>query len=275
MARTLSSSGRTLRRAALAVTVALPLASAPAAAQVLFNNGPLVTDAGAGAGGADVSRLQSNLGLTLFGSSANLNAPSPGPFRVADDFSVGGAGWRITNLRFFTYQTGSTTTSTINQLRVAIWSGRPGDGGSTIVFGDTTTNRLTSTGWTNSYRVLDTQLQNTQRPIMFADAAVDFELGAGNYWLDWGVAGTLPSGPWIPPVSIVGQTVTGNAIQRQSTGWIDVVDTGAQNAAQGLPFIISGTRLDQSVVPEPSTYAMLGAGLLAVGGLARRRRVRA
>ena len=42
-------------------------------------------------------------------------------------------------------------TSTINDLRVQIWNGAPNAGG-TVIWGDLTTNRMTSTSWTNIYR---------------------------------------------------------------------------------------------------------------------------
>jgi hypothetical protein len=273
MSRSIAPAVRTLVRAALALAVTLPVAATTASAQVLFDNGPLVTNPGGGNGGRDLSRLQSNLGLSLFGTSANVNAPPPGPFRVADDFTVGGQGWNVNGFRFFGYQTGSTTTSTFNFLSVAIWRGRPGAVGSTIVFGDTTTNRLASTGFSNIFRALDTSPLDAQRPIMFLDANATFTLTPGQYWIDWGLGGTLGSGPWVPPVSIVGQTTTGNAIQRQATGWVDVVDAGANNAPQGLPFIIRGTPL-QNVVPEPSTYVLMATGLGALGMMARRRQAK-
>ena len=34
-------------------------------------------------------------------------------------------------------------------------------------------------------------------------------LPAGQYWVQWGMTGSLASGPWCPPVTISGQAVTG------------------------------------------------------------------
>ncbi len=82
--------------------------------------------------------------------------------RVADDFTVGGSGWLIGNITFFGYQTGSTTTSTFTAVNLRIWDGPPNVGTSMVVFGDTTTNRLVSSTWTNIYRVLDTALTDTR-----------------------------------------------------------------------------------------------------------------
>jgi hypothetical protein len=129
---------------------------------VLYDNGPLVTHPGGGAGGADASALQTAIGLNVYGFG---HAVTSG-FRVADDFTVTGSGWTITDIVFFAYQTGSSTTSTINNVNLRIWDGVPGQAGSNIVFGDTTTNRLTGTVWGNSYRVLDTDLLGSTRPIM-------------------------------------------------------------------------------------------------------------
>ena len=73
-------------------------------------------------------------------------------------------------------------------------------------------------------------------------AAVGTSLPPGTYWLDWQTGGTLASGPWAPPVSILGQTTTGNALQYDSTiaTWVPLNDTGSQTQ-QDLPFIIEGS----------------------------------
>ena len=186
----------------LADSAPAPLSTWRTPEAVLWDNGPLVTNPGGGAGGADASALQTALGLSTYGFG---HAVSSG-FRVADDFTVPAGGWLVSDITFFAYQTGSTTTSTINNVNLRIWDGPPGQGGSNVVFGDTATNRLASSAWSNIYRVLDTGLLDTARPVMADVATVNTFLPAGTYWVDWQTGGTLASGPWAPPVSIVGQT---------------------------------------------------------------------
>ena len=202
---------------------------------LLYDNGPLVTHPGGGAGGADASALQTAIGLDTYGFGYQLSAGN----RIADDFTVTGGGWFVETVTFFGYQTGSTTTSTFNHTNLRIWDGPPDNPASTVVFGDTSTNRLTSSLWTNAYRVLDTALTNADRPIMANMATVNQFLPAGTYWLDWQAGGTLASGPWAPAISILGQTTTGNALQ-WTGAWAALVDTGT-GTAQGLPFVIEGT----------------------------------
>jgi len=241
-------------KAGTAAPAAPAAATAPATvwkapADVLYDNGPLVTHPGAGAGGADASALQTALGLTTYGAGNQLSAGN----RVADDFTVPAGGWTIDSITFFGYQTGSTTTSTMTSINLRIWDGVPGAAGSNVVFGDTATNRMTSSSWANMYRVLDTGLTDTARPVMASTAAVDTFLPAGTYWVDWQVGGTLSSGPWAPPISIVGQTTTGDAWQYTVDGWAPLMD---ETYAQGLPFIIEGT----TTPPEcatPSTVSWL------------------
>jgi hypothetical protein len=232
------------------------LASQPfVPADVLFDNGPLVTNAGAGAGGADASALQTALGLGTYGAGHALSSG----FRVADDFVVTGGDWQINTITFFAYQTGSGTTSTINHVNVRIWDGVPGAAGSSIVWGDTTTNRLSNTIWSNIYRVLDTGLTDTARPIMADTASVGISLPPGTYWLDWQTGGTGASGPWAPPISILGQTTTGNAMQYDPTTstWGALTD-GGTFTPQGLPFIIEGSAGCATDIPWVSTTPMSG-----------------
>jgi hypothetical protein len=203
---------------------------------VLYDNGPIVTHPGGGAGGADASALQTNLGMTVFGFG---HAQSAG-IRVADDFTVpAGETWSIDRITFFAYQTGAGTGSpTINHVNLQIWNGNPSNPASMVVFGDTTTNRLASSVWSNAYRVLDTGLTNTQRPVFANVVTVGTTLTAGTYWLDWQTGGTLASGPWVPPVTILGQTTTGNGLQKiGAAAWAALIDVGPQ----GLPFILEST----------------------------------
>lgn len=210
--------------------------NAPSA--LLYDNGPLVTNAGAGFGGADVSAVQTAVGNTGYGSNVSVAAN----MRVADDFVVPAGGWTINTITVYGYQTGSTTTSTFTAVNLRIWDGPPGQPSSNIVFGDTTTNRMASTTFSNIYRALDTDLAASNRPIMAVVATVGTTLPAGTYWVDWQLAGSLASGPWAPAVSIAGSTgkAGANALQWDATAWVALTD-GGSTAAQDVPFIVDGT----------------------------------
>jgi hypothetical protein len=218
--------------------VSLPAPLAPINPNaVLWDNGPLVTHVGGGAGGADASAVQTALGLNTFGFGNQFSAG----IRLADDFVITDpAGWQIDSILFYGYQTGSPTNpSTFTAVNYQIWNGSPDDPTSTIVFGDTTTNRLVSSVWSNIYRVLDTAMTGTTRPIMVNTCSAGVTLPPGTYWIDLQADGTLASGPWAPPISILGQTTTGNALQ-YTTAWAPALDTGTITQ-QGLPFVIEGS----------------------------------
>ena len=235
--------------AAVALVMAVP------ASANLWDNGPLITHPGGGFGGADASALQVDLGMGTYGYGHQfLNG-----YTIADDFEVGGEGWMIDTIDFFAYQTGSDLNSTITGLYVKIYDGEPGAGGN-LIWGDMTTNVLAATGWTGIYRNKTDDLMGNGRPIMQNTATVGLTLGAGTYWVEWATDGQLSSGPWAPPITILGQIGTGNGLQSLDGGatYAPVIDL----EGQGFPFIISG-----SIVPAPSALALLG-----LAGLARRRR---
>jgi len=96
---------------------------------------------------------------------------------------------------------------------------------------------MMNTTFTDSYRVLDTELTNSDRPIMASTVDIGgVTFPPGTYWLDWMVDGSSSfSGPWAPPVSILGSMGTGNALQ-YTGAWAAVTDIGAQD----FPFVIEG-----------------------------------
>ncbi len=226
---------------ALEVVEPGPGAEAPLGA--LYDNGPLVNSPGTGPGGADESlAMDTTAGLT----SRGFNHSLAGAFRVADDFTVTGWGWNATSITFFPYMGGSPTTpSPITGINLQIWDGSPDLLGSTVIFGDTATNRLTASTFANLYRRLESQPADATRPVMASTAAVVTTLAPGTYWLDWQVDGDVTfTGPWAPPVTIDGQTTTGNALQSVVAVWQPVVDA-ALLTPLGLPFLVDGTLGDQ------------------------------
>lgn len=219
-----------------AVAVAVLVACPPSAhAQIiLYDNGPLVTHSD-NCSPDDASRLQTNLGMNTLGFGHQLFDDN----HIADDFTVPEGGWDIDSITFFAYQTGAARdNSTITGLYVQIWDGPPSDNGSSIVWGDLVTNRLSSTEFSGIQRDSYTSTCADNRWIFANTADVDVDLPAGTYWVEWMTDGDLSSGPWAPPVTILGQTSTGNALQYTGT-WAAAQDSGTLTP-QDFPFIIMG-----------------------------------
>lgn len=219
-----------------------------AQAVVLYDNG-----APAAGGPPPVSVIR--LGGTLLGAGAQATIPN----LVADNFTVGGPGWNVESLNFYAYQSFAGGAFTFTG---ATWSVIAGDvnTGTVVASG---TSAVTNAGLVG-YRVTSTTLTNTDRAIFNVRADVpDFALAPGNYWLRWGLSGSLASGPWQPPTA---DGAVGNAQQSLASGsFAPLLDAGDSLGVE-FPFTIHG-----SLVPEPSTYALLLAGTAAVVAMRRRR----
>ena len=105
---------------------------------------------------------------------------------------------------------------------------------------------------------------------MASAAAVVTTLAPGTYWLDWQVDGDITfTGPWAPPVTIDGQTTTGNALQSVAAVWQPVVDATLLTPL-GLPFIVDGTFGDQFLDGFETSGHVAMVGGRALTGAARR-----
>ncbi len=202
----------------------------------MFNTGPWFNSSGTGVGGADESILET------WGSTYGYGCQLSYDNLVADDFVVpSGETWAITSVTVAGYQTGSTTTPTINGLYLGCYDDPPTTG--TLVYGDLSTNAYSSAAWSGIYRVTEaTSGTASNRPIMAitADLSPSWIITEGTYWLVYQLDGTLSSGPWAPPVVIMGTQDTGNGIQSVDAGvTYEPVDNGGY--PQGFLFILEGT----------------------------------
>ncbi|HEY0426784.1 MAG TPA: VCBS repeat-containing protein [Pyrinomonadaceae bacterium] len=235
--------------------------AAPAA--IIYDNGGFATGATSKSGvaapaGSQWSEISTENGTNFSNTTLGIGCQTIGTTtgnRCADDFVVpAGQTWTINNVIVFGYQTNSTTNPFIG-ANLRIWNGRPGDAGSTIVFGDTTTNRIGSVTDTSTYRVGNTlggaggvtaATTNTARKIWQIPITVSpgLALTSGVYWIDFSLdAGA--NGNFSPPKTIVGARSLPDWNMRQfistTATWADVVDIGE-------PAVTTGTQPD--VVPN-------------------------
>jgi len=157
---------------------------------------------------------------------------------VADAFTVPAGGWTIDSITFYAYQTSAPSTpSPITGLYVQIWDGPPDNATSSVVWGDLTTNRLNDTSFSNIQRDADDATCSDDRYIFANTALVGTSFALGTYWIDWMTDGNSSySGPFVPPVPILGQTTTGNALLCDAGVW----SLASDSEPQALPFSIRG-----------------------------------
>ncbi|MCD4700269.1 MAG: hypothetical protein K8S24_00280 [Candidatus Aegiribacteria sp.] len=219
----------------------------------LYDNGPLINSPGTGFGGADESILQStSLGMNTLGFGHQITNDN----RIADDFVIPtGDTWDIIEITFFAYQSfAPSSPSPITNYHVQIWDDAPTSNKASVLWGDLSTNRLSSTAFSNIYRVTETSSGGSNRAIFANTCSVPVTLGEGTYWIVWQAAGSASySGPWAPPITINGLSTTGNALQSTDGGvtWPNAQDSGT-STQQGFPFIIEG-----AVALERSTWSSI------------------
>lgn len=253
--------------------------SLPARAAELFNNGSPSTGpvtANGTVAPAGTTWAESTGGTIGWSNSTNSSGNT---FTLADDFTVAaGTSWAIDSINVLAYVTDvGIGSSPITGVSLRIWSGTPGTAGASVVWGDLTSNLMTSSTFANIYRS-ELDFPDLQRPLWDQSAATPgLVLGEGTYWVEWlTMTSSTSVRAFGVPVHVDGLTSAPGANGMQSshngttgvTTWSQVVDSGVQEV-QAIPLVIHGT---VSAVPEPATAAlwMLGAG--ALGALARRRR---
>jgi len=188
------------------------------------------------AGSPDVSLLEdTTLGMGTYGAGVQISAGN----RIAEDIILADD-YDVTSMDFFAYQSFTPTAPpTIDAINVQIWDGDPSLGTSSVIYGDDVTNVLTSVVWSGAYRQLESS-PNTDRAIhRITVETPGLSLAAGTYWVDWQIGGTAASGPWQPPVAILGQATTGNAMQSIGGVWAPLED-GGTFTAQGAPIEVNG-----------------------------------
>lgn len=224
---------------------AILCAAGSAAAQPLYSNGPMLTTTNVCTAPPPGTASQ----LQLFNSTFGFGTQPSIAGRVADDWTVpAGAKWSVTGFVFFGYQTfGTSTAATISAVTIRIWNGRPGSAGASVIWGDTTTNRLVNAQFAGVFRVGQSGSDcGVDRPVYGLTCAIPpQELPVGTYWVDWQAAGNgqLSSGPWAVPVTITDQlgAAGANAVGTNSTvgGWVGLADLASQ-VAQDLAFQVLG-----------------------------------
>ena len=226
----------------------------------VFNNGGLnpqsTSESGVAApSGKFWSEVQHDAGNTTVSNTVGGFSGASGASRLADNFTVPAGGCQLSTVTFFAYQTGfAPGTSPFTASTLRIWNGRPGDAGATVVFGDTTTNRLASSVDSNLFRIFNTVVPapgtapGTTRILWRNTLNVGAALATpGTYWLDWDSTASNAGSNFYPSLTIQGSrgrpTDNGRQLTVSTGVWADTADTGnpatTPSVIQDFPFYLN------------------------------------
>ena len=202
---------------------------------LIYDNGPFFNVPGS----PNISLLEDQtLGMNTLGNNVNIGQS----FSLADDVTLT-ADYEVDAIDLYCYQTNAPNTSTVVAVSLQVWDGDPSDPGSSVIWGDLSTDLLDNTFWPDTYRHSESN-PGTARAIFQSTAnTTGLTLSAGTYWLEWTFMGDGAfSGPWGPPISILGQGTTGNAMQHDGAAWTPLADSGTGDL-MGAPFQMYGTEI--------------------------------
>jgi FG-GAP-like repeat len=262
--------------------------SSLAPAAIIYDNGPLSTGSTSKSGvaspagftwselsldngGGNFSNTTLGAGCQQIGATTNN--------RCADNFIVpAGQTWTINTVIVYGYQTNSVSNPFIS-ANLRIWNGRPGDAGVATIFGDTTTNRMTTPVDSTWFRIGNTlggaggvgaAATGTTRKIWAIPLTVSpaLVLTSGNYWVDFQLNGGT-GGNFTPLVSVPGARSLPGWNGRQFIGtnaaWADIIDIGepattptqtdvVPDVQMEFPFRLDGSISGASAAPPTSRF---------------------
>ncbi len=252
----------------LLILSALCIYAGTSYSQSVYKNGYLSTgnvtkDGTTAPAGYTWSEVQNNAGNTTESNTVSGFSSGYGSgfnFSVADNFVVpAGQQWSVTGFNFYAYQTlYSGSTSPFDIMRFQVWDGPPDIPGSNIIYGDLTTNRLTSSYDSLMYRVFNTKYPSpgsppgTTRIIWKLEGSVSgLVLNPGNYWVEFQTHAKDNGSHFAPPATIVdsrgSEDWNGKQHNIGTNTWADLVDAGnppsAPDYIQDLPFEVVYTNL--------------------------------
>ena len=206
---------------------------------LLAGTSSLVTHPGQGAGGKDVSATQVGLGATLYGTGQNRTTGA----WLASKITVPANGWVIDSLITYGYQTGSSLVSTFTGLYCYVGQDSMSLPSSSVVIGSKSVNAQSATSWTGIYRTTTETppFIETNRPIMKIKSNLTGVIPAGTYWVTWNATGSLASGPWNPPVTVLNTISTGsNSYQYTATSGLWATTKDGTVTTVEMPFKLYG-----------------------------------
>lgn len=270
------------------------LISSACPAAVLFDNGPIVTNASGGTGpiaGQPISQADPFTvpGQSFIFSTTGIGATISANVSVAEDFTVPAGGWDLDRVTLFAFQTSQTAPS-VTGVRINLWTAAPFSAGSPSPRPDPLPQPVLAAailldagpGTFVAHRQSSTSTA-TERPVFSYTVSLDGlpeggRLGPGTYWLEWSFAGaTSPSAnvftPLVTPRTLIENHNARlfNALNSADTrDWFEgregFVAGVSDGRAYSLPFVLDGT-----AIPAPSAAVALVLG--AMGRRRRRRRV--
>ncbi|MXV38153.1 T9SS type A sorting domain-containing protein [Flavobacteriaceae bacterium Ap0902] len=190
-----------------------------------------------------------SLGMNTIGSQASLVYNTS----LADDLILN-VDVSVSSIDFFAYQTGAEIPS-VTAVYLQVWDGDPSSGTANVIWGDLTTNIIGEVSYAQANRVTEEAQDDTTRKIQRVQALTPgLDLNAGTYWLQFTFDGSSSSGPWVPPIAILGEPTTGNAMQFQTiegeSFWVPTQDSGT-DTQQGFPFMVYGEITSNDDFPTP------------------------
>ena len=268
--------------------------AAAAQADLLFINGPIITNPTGGSGSIAGLPISVADTYTLPGSgslysTAGISASYSDNTAAAENFVVPEGGWNLDSVTLFAFQTGHTDAS-VSTIRVNLWTTAPLSELSPPPLPDPLPQPILATplvlaagpGTFVCHRESHNST-STVRPVYSYTVSLDDlpdggVLPAGSYWLEWSFVGAATPSPrvYMPMVTPRDSAYDLNARLWNSTdgtlsgprAWFEGREGYVAGSAEGrpyaLPFVLNGTP-----APEPGTIALLLAGAALVIG--RRR----
>ena len=216
------------------------------------NPEPLVTDLNYSNGNLSTGPTSSNGTAAPAGytwsemqlDSSSYGFPAYGNIFIADDFVVPvGEKWTINKFIFFAYQNNFVgTICPIIDLKYAIYNSNPSSAGSTVIFGNFSTNKFAAAEDSKIYRIYKGSPNSIRKIYKITASATDLVLSPGTYWIRWQSINNDNTAHYYPQNTTLNSNglASYNAIHQEQGTWSVLVD-GVNKV--DFPFGIVGTKI--------------------------------